>query len=203
MRSIVHQAGYLALALLQLVSGTPLDARATDPKCFPIVDLGYVRHQALTYNETSEVYKFSNIRYAQAPTGNLRWRGPVPPLTDRSTVYNGSETRTCPQGVPAWQGKSTSATGAYQNNKSIEELSKPFNLTGWEYDMQNAPPFKYPWNANSNEDCLFLDVHVSKSVLRQGVKWKGKDGKGKGKGGAPVLIWVCRPLSPNTATIRH
>lgn len=62
-------------------------------------------HQALAYNETTDIYTFSNIRYTQSPTGNLRFRGPAAPLVDRSTVRNGSEQRTCPQGIPAWQSK--------------------------------------------------------------------------------------------------
>jgi hypothetical protein len=61
----------------------------------------------------------------------------------------------------------------YQNNKSIEELGKPFRLRGWEYDMENAPPSSYPWNA-SDQNCAFLDSHLLKGVLWQEIKGKGR-----------------------------
>ncbi|KAL2833473.1 Alpha/Beta hydrolase protein [Aspergillus pseudoustus] len=43
----------------------------------PIVDLGYARYAGLT--NSAGVNEFLGMRFAQAPTGNLRWRAPQDP----------------------------------------------------------------------------------------------------------------------------
>lgn len=67
----------------------------------PMVDLGYGLQQATSYNAAGDFYKFKNIRYAAAPLGNLRFRRPQRPLTNR-TLDNGSQDRRCPQAIPSW-----------------------------------------------------------------------------------------------------
>jgi carboxylesterase type B len=47
-------------------------------------------------------YNFSNIPFTTPPLGALRFAAPVPPKTNRSVVNIGSETRICPQKLPAW-----------------------------------------------------------------------------------------------------
>jgi carboxylesterase type B len=124
------------------------------------------------------VYKFSNIRYAQSPEGNLRFRAPVAPLSDRGTVHNGSEIRVCPQGVPAWQASAFIPTAEY-------EAGKPFTLEAWEASIASSSPIPgLNFNANAMEDCLFLDVHVSLNAFNNAstVVDAGE--------GAPVLVWV-------------
>ncbi|CAZ86417.1 unnamed protein product [Tuber melanosporum] len=54
----------------------------------PIVDLGYVKQQATSYNKTYDFYHFRNIRYAAPPLGNLRFRKPQPPLP-QTGIQNG------------------------------------------------------------------------------------------------------------------
>ncbi|KAL0945391.1 hypothetical protein HGRIS_000885 [Hohenbuehelia grisea] len=44
----------------------------------PIVDLGYAKYQGF-FNQTSNVTTFLGVRYAEAPTGDLRWRSPITP----------------------------------------------------------------------------------------------------------------------------
>ncbi|KAF4537623.1 Acetylcholinesterase precursor [Lasiodiplodia theobromae] len=63
----------------------------------PVVDLGYQLHRAISFNETRGYYNFSNIRYAAPPVGDLRFKAPQAPETDRSVVDDGSIDRICPQ----------------------------------------------------------------------------------------------------------
>ncbi|VUC31343.1 unnamed protein product [Clonostachys rosea] len=128
-------------------------------------------HEAISYNSSTEVYRFSNIRYAQPPVGDLRFRAPQPPLTNRNEVQNGSQQRTCPQGVPGWQSKAYQPIGAFTSG------GKPFTLEAWEQAIRNSPVPPIDFNNGTSEDCLFLDVHVPKKVF-------------KSKCGAPVLVWI-------------
>ena len=69
----------------------------------PIVDLGYELYRASEFNPTGQFYNFSNIRYAAAPIGDLRFRAPELPTVNRSKVQSGLPDRICPQATPAWQ----------------------------------------------------------------------------------------------------
>lgn len=137
------------------------------------------RHQALAYNETTEIYTFSNIRYAQPPTGALRFRAPAAPLVDRSIIRNGAEQRTCPQGIPAWQSK------AFAPIDEFTAASGSFNLTAWEKAIEDAPPLPVDTTRGTTEDCLFLDVHVPKKIFERAQRHP--EG---GFHGVPVLVWV-------------
>jgi len=57
----------------------------------PVVDLGYVRQQATSFNTigNQSYYVFKNIRFAAPPLGDLRFRKPAAPLHE-SEVRNGS-----------------------------------------------------------------------------------------------------------------
>ncbi|WZH43051.1 Alpha/Beta hydrolase protein [Fusarium acuminatum] len=132
-------------------------------------------HRASSFNETTGIYKFSNIRYAQAPIGNLRFRAPVTPLVQLDKIQTGAEVRACPQGIPLWQLRASKPIGIYSNGKD-------FSLESWEDDIKNytasvgnPPP--------TTEDCLFLDVHVPRKVFNANRQRK------KGHG-APVLVWI-------------
>ena len=71
----------------------------------PVVDLGYVKYQGLQ-NSTIGINYFRGIHFAQPPTGDMRWRAPIP--IDQDDYYHGetlSATQygpACYQGVPAW-----------------------------------------------------------------------------------------------------
>ncbi|RKL50890.1 hypothetical protein BFJ72_g343 [Fusarium proliferatum] len=142
----------------------------------PVVDLGYEFHRALWYNPDTDLYKFQNVRYGRSPTDNLRFRAPQSPLENRTVVQTGAGTRICPQGQPQWQAKTQMAIGKYSNP------TVPYTLEGWVEAIKNGmvPPVNI--NANATEDCLLLDVHVPKKVL----KAKGKEDKE----GVPVLVFI-------------
>lgn len=128
------------------------------------------------------MYKFSNIRYAQAPVGDLRWRGPKAPKTDRSVPKNGDGVRTCPQGVPDWMSRSFIPIGRYSGGV-------PWNHTTWVAAINASTPFNQTiFNANVTEDCLFLDLYVPGKVLSKAIKNK------KGSRDVPVLVFVHLPV---------
>ncbi|KXX81416.1 Cholinesterase [Madurella mycetomatis] len=162
----------------QTTTAAPKSATKYTQDSLPTVDLGYELHQALAYNATTDIYKFSNIRYAQAPIDNLRFRAPLPPKTDRSTIQNGSAIRTCPQGVPDWQSKAFIPVTRFTNGL-------PFTLEAWENAINASTPFPpSAFNGAVTEDCLFLDLHVPGKVLRKAQKSK------KGSKHVPVLVWI-------------
>jgi carboxylesterase type B len=74
-------------------------------QCAPVVDLGYVKYQGFQ-NATIGINYFRGIRYAQSPTGDLRWRAPVP--IDHGDPYHGQLLPasqygpSCFQSVPPW-----------------------------------------------------------------------------------------------------
>lgn len=70
----------------------------------PVVDLGYERQQATSFNQTGDFYNFANIRYAAPPTGDLRFRAPQKPQRNRAEVQTGLTDRICAQSNPAWLG---------------------------------------------------------------------------------------------------
>ncbi|KAH8648744.1 Alpha/Beta hydrolase protein [Tricladium varicosporioides] len=129
----------------------------------PTVDLGYEIHRALYFDTQNQLYNFSNIRYAQAPVGPLRWAPPQRPLTNTSTVQIGIVGRVCPQSYPTWylRGKQYMAGNPKAGTLSPTELV--------------PPP-----DPRENEDCLFLDVLVPKAVFEKREKKKGL---------APVMVW--------------
>ena len=58
--------------------------------------LPYATYEANSYDPYNDVYVFKNIRFAAAPTGDLRWQAPQPPPF-QSGVQNGSIGGTCCQ----------------------------------------------------------------------------------------------------------
>ena len=54
----------------------------------PIINLGYVKQQATSYNSTYDFYHFSNTRYAAPPLIDLKFRKPQGPLP-QDGIQNG------------------------------------------------------------------------------------------------------------------
>ncbi|KAH0541691.1 hypothetical protein FGG08_003854 [Glutinoglossum americanum] len=136
----------------------------------PIVDLGYALHKASSFNSTGNYFTFSNIRYAAPPIGELRFAAPIPPENNRSAgVQDGSYGPMCPQSaLPVW-----------------EQVSRAFITSLSKGNTNFTPPavnFTVPTpDPRESEDCLFLDVLVSKDILKKA---------GNGTGGAPALVWI-------------
>ncbi|EHK21879.1 uncharacterized protein TRIVIDRAFT_151632 [Trichoderma virens Gv29-8] len=128
----------------------------------PIVDLGYEIYQATAFNETGQYYNFSNIRYARAPTGELRFAPPQPPLKNRTAVQRGDRAISCPQAYAIWY------------RCGLEMLSHQINDPS-QCNSSILPPAE----PSEQEDCLFLDVMVPKSVFRN-----------KNTRKAPVIVWI-------------
>ncbi|CDR98673.1 related to esterase [Sporisorium scitamineum] len=70
------------------------------------VDLGYSRYRG-TFNSTTSINSWKGIRFTAAPTGDLRWQAPQPPLLNRNQVIDASQYGSqCPQnpfGNPQFQ----------------------------------------------------------------------------------------------------
>ena len=90
-RTVAFAASFASL--LQLVSSQNL----------PVVDLGYERQRATSFNGSGNYYSFSNIRYAAPPVGDLRFRAPQSPAVNRDSIQTGQQDRICAQATPAWQ----------------------------------------------------------------------------------------------------
>ena len=149
----------------------PLAHRDTNTTTLPTVDLGYVVQRATVFNDTGNYYNFSNIRYAQPPTGDLRFRAPLPPLTNRTTIETGEIDRICPQANPAWLLTANLFVPQYLAGKT-NFTTADFNATS--SGSSASLPAQDP---RTTEDCLFLDVQVPKSIFDSG------------NSSAPVLVW--------------
>ncbi|KZN84710.1 Secreted lipase [Penicillium chrysogenum] len=168
MKNLFVSLSHTAAFLFQLSS-----ARQALPK----VDLGYEIHQALSYNETGQLYQFTNIRYAQPPLGDLRFAAPVAPTGRNPVVQTGNVSYICPQAGPAWGVISNSFQSAYISN----DLSR-FNYT---HLAEMAPEIlptlisELNYGTAVSEDCLFLDVTVPKQVFNRSSRKR-----------APVVVWI-------------
>ncbi|PBP27479.1 hypothetical protein BUE80_DR001685 [Diplocarpon rosae] len=146
------------------------DATATANATLPVVDLGYSWHQA-SLNTTGAYYNFTNIRYAQAPVGDLRYALPEPPTGTSKTIEDGgSGPITCFQASPAWQ----QTTFRYLLGQPASKLSEAVPTLD-SFNFSSVPPL----GAGASEDCLFLDVMVPTDIYAQ------KTGPG-----ASVLVWI-------------
>ncbi|TAQ88709.1 hypothetical protein B7494_g2955 [Chlorociboria aeruginascens] len=89
----------------------------------PIVDLGY-----------ANVTSFFGLRYAAPPTGNNRWRAPLPIEKygghNNSIILATSQGPACVQGLPAWISSSTAVVDQEEDCLTVDVLvpNKPANL---------------------------------------------------------------------------
>ncbi|KAJ9667826.1 hypothetical protein H2201_002012 [Coniosporium apollinis] len=134
----------------------------TGSTLLPVVDLGYELYRASEFDARG-FYKFSNIRYARPPLGELRFRAPEPPLINRSAIQDGMVERRCPQALPNWVVMPTQTSSS----------ALPPSATG-----SSVPSAREP---QEEEDCLFLDVVVPQKVFE-------KVGYGSDPPASPVLV---------------
>ena len=140
--------------------------------------------------ETTEIYKFSNIRYAQPPIGDLRFAAPVPPQGSSGRVDNGNVSRTCPQ----VRGP-TNIVQQLWITSIIAGNYTQFNLTEAQAAQQaylaSAPPVKP--DPSETEDCLFLDVYAPQGVFEGANNMTNSTGGNAtwsdSSAGVPVLVW--------------
>ena len=168
-----------ALATLALASPTK-DAYGS--KSLPKVDLGYEIYQATSLNETTNLYSFSNIRYAAPPTGENRFRAPQPPAQNRSTVQVNRPDTVCPQAQPLWGLNSVEyitryLAGERSFNRSEFSSEGSLNISNIA-SLASLIPEPDP---RTTEDCLFLDIVVPQQLFKK---------KPKKNGGAAVLVWI-------------
>ncbi|KAK6368034.1 hypothetical protein LTS17_010187 [Exophiala oligosperma] len=137
------------------------------------------------FQESGQLYNFSNIRYAQPPVGKLRFAAPVPPQGRNPNVQNGNSTPICPVAWPTWELISAGFVASF-----IEGNATSFNYTEAEQELQlylaaNGNS-SYTPTPRETEDCLFLDVIVPKAVF------DGAHGarRRRQNGGASVLVWI-------------
>ncbi|KAL8994183.1 MAG: hypothetical protein Q9169_005786 [Polycauliona sp. 2 TL-2023] len=157
--------------LLTVARAAPVEA------ALPIVDLGYSLHQASSFNSTGRTYNFSNIRYAEPPVGNLRFRAPVPPQGVNRSVDQGLVGRVCHQASPAWSLTAAEFVPAYLTGE-------PFNTSAAEDAVEAAIASPGPVDPRETEDCLFLDVVVPEQIFNLAGDSKNSES------GAPVLVWI-------------
>ncbi|PHH61539.1 hypothetical protein CDD81_276 [Ophiocordyceps australis] len=131
----------------------------------PIVDLGYAVHQA-RYHEDDDLYTFKNIRFAEPPLHQYRFKPSVPVQAVNRTINDGSFGYHCMQAAPEWQ--------------LVVECKK-----------RGLPPYLvrkiFEGNRKQNEDCLFLDVVVPR-ILFEPQNVARRDSTGAK--GAPVMVWI-------------
>ncbi|KAI5361172.1 Putative carboxylesterase, type B, carboxylesterase type B, active, alpha/Beta hydrolase [Septoria linicola] len=181
MRSIIEVvAAGIALSLTGSTHAIPsyeVKPRSVDyanATNLPIVDLGYVIQRATIYNDTGDYFNFSNIRYAQPPTGDLRFRAPLPPETNRTAIETGEVDRICPQANPAWLLTAQTFIPQYLTGRT--------NFTAADFASNSTSSSSLPaQDPRTTEDCLFLDVQVPKHIFEQTHNKSSK--------GAPVLVW--------------
>lgn len=145
----------------------------TSSSSLPQVDLGYNIQQATVLHADEEYYSFNNIRYAAPPTGQNRFRAPIPPAVDRSQVFNGTAGKMCPQASPAWTTINNQFAAAYL-------MGMPSTITQAQMNRINASVPHPAKAATETEDCLFLDVSVPTQIFANAGKTQG----------APVLVWI-------------
>ena len=126
---------------------------------------------------TGGFYNFSNIRYAQPPIGELRFREPVTPSGRNTTINDGSVGRICPQAQPAWELISTGFVPDFLKGT-------PYNLSAAEAGMQSMSSALPQQDPRTSEDCLFLDVVAPQAIFQ------GASNSTNNTFGAPVLVWI-------------
>lgn len=163
-------------SLLLLIASSSV-ALSQPTSSLPIVDLGFELHQASYVNTTGSYYNFSNIRYAEPPIGELRFRAPVPVTSKRTsnTVNTGNVGRICPQANPAWELIAEQFDPAYLTGQ-------PFILSAAEAALAKAAGSAPSQDPRTSEDCLFLDVVVPEKIFNSKTHRRGA--------GAPVLVWI-------------
>ncbi|KAJ6532713.1 alpha/beta-hydrolase [Mycena vulgaris] len=114
-----------------------------------VVDLGYAAYQSNLSLEEG-VTSFLGIRYAAPPVGAMRWMAPQAPARV-SGVHNATVApRQCFQAAGLTGSAGTAVTNRFRD----------FRSSGLSPNLRHAGKGKRETDGISDEDCLFLNVHV-------------------------------------------
>jgi carboxylesterase type B len=113
-----------------------------------------------------QVYVFTNIRFATPPTGDLRWKKPVPPRPI-SGIQDGKSGYSCKQILPK---RGLNFLGSYNEEPWATSVDELIGATG---------SALWPYFTTSSEDCLFLDVYVPAKLIKNPSARK-----------VPVMNWI-------------
>jgi hypothetical protein len=152
----------VSLAKLALVGGALISSVAALPaQTLPTVDLGYAIHRP-TLNSSGQYpyFNFSNIRFGQAPVGDLRFSAPLPPKGRNRTVNDGQHGAICPQAGPAWTATAEPFLGLYLTGGNISNYTHPTHATTTSISSSSLSI-----DPRTSEDCLFLDVIVPQKIF--------------------------------------
>ncbi|KAH7371178.1 carboxylesterase family protein [Pyrenochaeta sp. MPI-SDFR-AT-0127] len=155
-----------------LVPASSVSIPVNNLHSLPVVDLGYELYRAVDFNQTGGYYNFSNVRYAAPPVGDLRFRAPVPPESNRSAIQDGTTARICPNVRPTWM----DAAGRYLYEYVTTGTFPAVKAT----NSSSSTTSVRVKDSRETEDCLFLDVIVPQSIFSRAAKGKR----------APVLVWI-------------
>ncbi|KAL9109252.1 MAG: hypothetical protein Q9227_006007 [Pyrenula ochraceoflavens] len=115
----------------------------------PTLTLSDAAYQASSYDIAADIYKWTNIRFAAPPVGDLRWAKPTTP-NPNSTLQDGSYGNACVQapieGLNIVGDLSDTAFG-----NAVDNFLR---------DIEN------PVLSGGAEDCLFLDLYVPGKAVR-------------------------------------
>lgn len=88
----------LVLYCFVLLVYSSASSASNDGAARPIIDLGYARYQGV-YNATTDVTHFFGVRYAQSPSGALRWRPPQTPTPVSQLLQATDLPQSCPNAL--------------------------------------------------------------------------------------------------------
>jgi hypothetical protein len=129
-------------------------------------DVSFSRIHIGPKTKKTEVYIFTNIRFAEPPVGDLRWRKPQPPAPI-SGIQDGTKGYSCKQILPK---RGLNFLGSYNEEPWAADVDEAISGVG---------SYLWPKLTTSSEDCLFLDIYVPGSII------KNINGRK-----APVFNWI-------------
>lgn len=106
-REMCHSISRISLYVISI----SLCISASLARTLPIVDLGYVQQQATYYDPEIDAFTFKNIRYAEPPIADLRFRPPLQPAPEMGGIQDGSKyaSPACSQAISQFGGLSNTS----------------------------------------------------------------------------------------------
>ncbi|KAI5846928.1 Alpha/Beta hydrolase protein [Tricharina praecox] len=162
-----------SLVFVGVVSAVPASGHGGSSG-LPVVDLGYVKHQAAEYNETAGVYVYRNIRFAAPPVGKLRLKKPQPPLRE-SGIQNGTYGRStsCAQtnGTALLGDEDCLFLDIYVPKESYSKRGKKIPVLAWWFDggyvvgSKEAPGAPWGLYEAAKEPFIFVTANYRLGAL--------------------------------------